>query len=79
LAAFWPAGLLFTAACLGFILAYRYGRVVVVAPLTATESMWTVLLATLLIGARSDAISKRVVGACCLIVAGGILVGISAG
>jgi drug/metabolite transporter (DMT)-like permease len=78
LAAFWPAGVLFTLASFGFILAYKYGEVVVVAPLTATESLWTVVLAAILIGARSDAITTRVIGACVLIVVGGILVGISA-
>ena len=78
LAAFWPAGVLFTASSLGFVLAYRYGRVIVVAPLTATESMWTVLFAAIFVGVRRDAISRRVIGACALIVAGGVLVGLYA-
>jgi len=78
LKAFWPAGVLFTAASLGFVLAYKYGRVVIVAPLTATESMWTIVFAALLIGINRDAITRRVLGACVLIVIGGVLVGVAA-
>lgn len=75
---FLPSGLMYAGANVGFVLAYRYGQVIVVSPLTATESLWTVALAAVLLGVQRDAISRHVVGACALIVVGGILVGVYA-
>jgi drug/metabolite transporter (DMT)-like permease len=52
------------------------GRVTVVAPLYATESLWAVLFAALLLG-TSEAVGRRLVAAAVLMVLGGVLIGIS--
>ena len=54
--------------------AFDRGRVTVVAPLNATQSLWAVLLAALVLG-RSEAIGRRLVLAAVLVVAGGVLIG----
>jgi drug/metabolite transporter (DMT)-like permease len=51
------------------------GRVSVVAPLNATQSLWAVLFSALVIGRRGEVIGGRLVTACLLIVAGGALIG----
>jgi drug/metabolite transporter (DMT)-like permease len=76
--AFVPAGALFGLAYATLVLAYDRGRVTVVAPLTATESLWAVVFTAWLIGARADAINRRVLAAGALIVAGGVVIGITA-
>ena len=55
--------------------AFDRGRVSIVAPLNATQSLWAVVLSVLLIGRRSEVIGVRLVAACLLIVAGGALIG----
>jgi drug/metabolite transporter (DMT)-like permease len=52
------------------------GRVTVVAPLYATESLWAVLFAAVLLR-RSEPIGRRVLAAALLMVLGGILIGAS--
>jgi drug/metabolite transporter (DMT)-like permease len=52
------------------------GRVTVVAPLYATESLWAVLFAALLLRS-SEAVGRRLVVAAVLMVLGGVLIGIS--
>jgi drug/metabolite transporter (DMT)-like permease len=52
------------------------GRVTVVAPLYATESLWAVLFAALLLR-TSEAVGRRLVAAAVLMVVGGVLIGIS--
>jgi drug/metabolite transporter (DMT)-like permease len=52
------------------------GRVTVVAPLYATESLWAVLFAALLLR-TSEAVGRRLVAAAALMVLGGALIGIS--
>jgi drug/metabolite transporter (DMT)-like permease len=52
------------------------GRVTVVAPLYATESLWAVLFAALLLR-TSEAVGRRLVAAAGLMVLGGALVGIA--
>jgi drug/metabolite transporter (DMT)-like permease len=52
------------------------GRVTVVAPLYATESLWAVLFAALLLQS-SEAVGRRLVAAALLMVVGGALIGIS--
>jgi drug/metabolite transporter (DMT)-like permease len=52
------------------------GRVTVVAPLYATESLWAVFFAAVLLR-RAEPIGKRVVVAALLTVAGGVLIGAS--
>ena len=55
-----PAGLLFGFSYICLFEAYFHGRVSVVSPLIATESLWGVGLAALVIG-RSEAVGWRVV------------------
>jgi drug/metabolite transporter (DMT)-like permease len=52
------------------------GRVTVVAPLYATESLWAVLFAALLLR-TSEAVGRRLVASAVLMVLGGALIGIS--
>ncbi|HEY2940558.1 MAG TPA: hypothetical protein VGJ27_12165, partial [Gaiellaceae bacterium] len=54
--------------------AYYRGRVTVVAPLVATESLWGVLFSGLLLR-RSELVGRRLVLGAALIVAGGALIG----
>jgi drug/metabolite transporter (DMT)-like permease len=51
------------------------GRVTVVAPLNATQSLWAVVLGAAFLG-TSEAIGRRVVLAAALVVAGGALIGV---
>jgi DME family drug/metabolite transporter len=55
--------------------AFYRGRVSVVSPLIATEALFGVLLAALIIG-RSELIGRHVVAAAVLIVCGGALIGV---
>jgi drug/metabolite transporter (DMT)-like permease len=73
-AAFVPAGLCLGLAYAALVEAFDRGRVTVVAPLNATQSLWAVLLAALVLG-RSEAIGRRLVLAALLVVAGGVLIG----
>ena len=73
----------FAAAGVGLALAYDSlleafdrGRVSIVAPLNATQSLWAVLFSALLIGRRGEVIGPRLVAAGLLVVAGGALIGI---
>jgi uncharacterized membrane protein len=72
--AFLPAGLLFGVSYSGLFEAYYRGRVTVVAPLVATESLWGVLFSGLLLR-RSELVGRRLVLGAALIVAGGALIG----
>jgi uncharacterized membrane protein len=56
--------------------AYYHGRVSVVAPLVATESLWGVAFAALFLR-RSELVGRRLVLGAALIVAGGVLIGVS--
>jgi drug/metabolite transporter (DMT)-like permease len=75
-AAFVPPGLCLGLAYAALVEAFDRGRVTVVAPLNATQSLWAVLLAALVLG-RSEAIGRRLVLAALLVVAGGVLIGIT--
>jgi drug/metabolite transporter (DMT)-like permease len=55
--------------------AYYRGRVTVVSPLVATESLWGVGLSVLFLH-RSELVGRRLVGGAGLVVAGGALIGI---
>lgn len=72
---FLPAGIVFGIAYTTLTIALHVGKVTVFAPLNAMQSMWTVLIAWLILG-RSDGIGFRVVAAMALVVSGGILIGI---
>jgi drug/metabolite transporter (DMT)-like permease len=71
---FAPAGLLFGLSYAALFAAYYRGRVSVVAPLVATESLWGVLFSALLLR-RSELVGRRLVLGALLIVAGGGLIG----
>ena len=55
--------------------AFYRGRVSVVSPLIATEALFGVLLAAVIIG-RSELIGRHVIVAAGLIVCGGVLIGV---
>jgi drug/metabolite transporter (DMT)-like permease len=76
LRSFAPAGVCLGAAYLCLIVALDRGRVTVVAPLNATQSLWGVIFAAALLG-RREAIGPRLLAAAVLVVAGGVLIGIS--
>lgn len=73
--AFTVAGLCLGLAYAALIAGLDRGRVSVVAPLNATQSLWAVIFAALFLR-RSEAIGRRVVLAAALVVAGGALIGI---
>jgi drug/metabolite transporter (DMT)-like permease len=74
LPAFTTAGLALGLAYDSLLEAFDRGRVNVVAPLNATQSLWGVLLAALLVG-RAEMIGRRTVLAGLLVVAGAVLIG----
>ena len=74
LARFAPAGVLFGLSYICLFEAYFRGRVSVVSPLVATESLWGVGLSALLIR-NAEGMGRRVAIGALLVVAGGILIG----
>jgi drug/metabolite transporter (DMT)-like permease len=72
---FVPVGLLFGVSYLSLFEAYYHGRVTVVSPIVATESLGGVLLAAIFIG-RSERIGPRVVAGALCVVAGGALIAV---
>ena len=75
LATFVPAGLCFGLSYLCLFEAYYRGRVSVVSPLVATESLWGVGLSALLLR-RHELVGPRLFAGAALVVAGGILIGV---
>jgi drug/metabolite transporter (DMT)-like permease len=73
--AFAPAGVLFGLSYVCLFEAYYRGLVTVVSPLVATESLWGVLLAAIVLG-RSERVGLRLVAGAALVVAGGVLIGV---
>lgn len=73
---FAPAALIFGLSYALLFEAYYHGRVSVVAPLVATESLWGVAFAALFLR-RSELVGRRLVAGAALIVAGGVLIGLS--
>ncbi len=71
---FVPAGLLFGGSYVSLFEAYYRGRVTVVAPLVAIESLFGVGLSALLLR-RSELVGRRLIAGALLIVAGGALIG----
>jgi drug/metabolite transporter (DMT)-like permease len=71
---FLPAGLLFGGSYVSLFEAYYRGRVTVVAPLVAIESLVGVALSALLLR-ESEQVGKRLLFGAALIVAGGALIG----
>jgi drug/metabolite transporter (DMT)-like permease len=73
---FAPAGVVLGLAYSSLLEAFDRGRVSIVAPLNATQSLWAVFFAALLIGRHTERIGPRLVWACVLVVAGSALIGI---
>ena len=69
-----PAGLLFGLSYVLLFEAYWRGRVSVVSPLVATESLWGVLLSALLIR-HAEGVGRRLAFGAVLVVAGGAVIG----
>ena len=74
--AFGVAGVVFGLSYAMLFEAYYRGRVSVVAPLVATESLWGVAFSALLLR-RSELVGRRLVLGALLIVAGGVVIGVS--
>ena len=73
--AFAVAGLCLGLAYAALVAGLDRGRVSIVAPLNATQSLWAVVFAVFFLG-QSEAIGRRVTLAAVLVVAGGALIGI---
>jgi drug/metabolite transporter (DMT)-like permease len=71
---FVAVGLLFGLSYVSLFEAYYRGRVSVVSPLVATETLWGVSLSALVMR-RTELIGRRLVAGALLIVAGGALIG----
>jgi drug/metabolite transporter (DMT)-like permease len=72
---FAPAGIMFGLSYVCLFEAYYRGRVTIVSPLVATESLWGVLFSALFLR-RIEVIGVRLAMGAGLIVAGGILIGL---
>jgi drug/metabolite transporter (DMT)-like permease len=72
--AFVPAGLLFGLSYVLLFEAFFRGRVTVVSPLVATETLWGVGLSALLLR-QTELVGRRLLVGAALVVAGGILIG----
>jgi drug/metabolite transporter (DMT)-like permease len=72
--AFVAAGFCLGLAYAALVAGLDSGRVTVVAPLNATQSLWAVVLGAAFLG-TSEAIGRRVVAAAVLVVTGGALIG----
>jgi drug/metabolite transporter (DMT)-like permease len=75
LVSFVPAGVCFGLSYLCLFEAYYRGRVSVVSPLVATESLWGVGLSVLLLR-RHELVGTRLAAGAALVVAGGVLIGL---
>ena len=71
---FAPAGLLFGLSYVCLFEAYFRGRVTIVSPLVATESLWGVALSALLVR-HTEGVGRRLAVGSLLVVAGGALIG----
>ena len=74
--AYAPAGIALGLGYAFLLLAFDHGRVSIVAPLNATQSLWAVVFAAFVIGRRHEVIGPRLVGAGLLVVAGSSVIGI---
>jgi drug/metabolite transporter (DMT)-like permease len=75
---FLGVGVLFGLSYVSLFEAYYRGRVSVVSPLVATESLWGVAFSVLLIR-QTELVGRRVLAGACLVVAGSALIGIYSG
>ena len=69
-----PAGLLFGCSYLAIFEAYFRGRVSIVSPLIATETLWGVGLSALLL--HQERVGRWLAVGALLVVAGGVLIGL---
>jgi drug/metabolite transporter (DMT)-like permease len=74
--AFLPAACLLAVAYGALVEAFAHGKVTVVSPLNATQSLWAVVCSAVVLG-RSEAIGWRLVVAAALVVAGSALIGVT--
>ena len=72
---FAPAGIALAGGYTCLLEALSHGRVSIVAPLNATQSLWAVAIAAVVVG-KTEAIGSRLVVAGALVVAGSALIGI---
>jgi drug/metabolite transporter (DMT)-like permease len=72
---FVPAGVCYGLSYVFLFEAFARGRVSVVSPIVATESLWGVTLSWLVLR-RSEQVGPRLVAGAALVVAGGVLIGI---
>jgi drug/metabolite transporter (DMT)-like permease len=75
LVAFAPAGVALAVAYDLLLEAFDRGRVSIVAPLNATQSLWAVVFSSLLYGRQMELIGRRLLVAGVLIVAGAAVIG----
>jgi uncharacterized membrane protein len=73
--AFLPAALCYGVSYIFLFEAFYRGRVSVVSPIVATESLWGVTLSWLVLR-QSERIGLRLVAGAALVVAGGVLIGV---
>lgn len=71
-----PAGVLFGLSYVILFEAYYRGRLSVVSPLVATESLWGVVLSAIFLR-RHERVGLPLIGGAALVVAGGMLIGIT--
>jgi len=76
LPAYLPAGVMFGLSYVSLFEAVYHGRLSVVSPLVATESLWGVGLSALFLR-RHELVGPRLVAGAVLVVAGGVLIGIT--
>ena len=74
--AFLPSGLALGVAYCALLEAFERGRVAIVAPLNATQSLWALVFAWMLLGRRSEAIGLQLAAAAALVVVGSALIGV---
>ena len=70
-----PAGVCYGLSYVFLFEAFARGRVSVVSPIVATESLWGVTLSWLVLR-RSEQVGPRLFAGAALVVAGGVLIGI---
>jgi drug/metabolite transporter (DMT)-like permease len=73
---FAPAGITLALAYVCLFEAFASGRVSIVAPLNATQSLWAVVFSAVVLGRATDVIGRRLFAAGLLIVAGAAIIGI---
>jgi drug/metabolite transporter (DMT)-like permease len=73
--AFFPAGVILGLAYGTLLEAFDRGRVSIVAPLNATQSLWAVLFSALVYGRATELIGRRLVLSGVLVVAGAAVIG----